>query len=219
MGKLINGIFGPIQGKVGPVVGSSWRGIPYIKAAYKTRTKNISDKEKGNRSKFSKAQYWLKPMLDFVRVGFKGYSPVSEGFVAAKSYLMKYAMAGVGAESTINPALVKVSFGDLPLSENISVNLIADDQLQFTWSTDIPRGASANDQVMLLAYDTEHQDYDPLNHYHYINFKTSGQFRSTGSDILHLKYTNGFTYHVYAAFVAEDRSSQSMSVYLGEVKM
>jgi len=60
MGRFTNGINSPIQGKVGTVVGSSWKGIPYVKSAYKKRTKKISKKEAGNRSKFGEAQFWLK---------------------------------------------------------------------------------------------------------------------------------------------------------------
>ena len=41
-----------------------------------------------NRKKFAAAQAWLKPIIDFVRVGFKGYNERFEGFVAAKSWLM-----------------------------------------------------------------------------------------------------------------------------------
>ena len=63
MGKLINGIYGSFEGKVGTVVGSSWKGIPYIKSAYKQRTKKVSEKELANRNKFAMAQAWLKPLL------------------------------------------------------------------------------------------------------------------------------------------------------------
>src|SRR4051812_43503132 len=98
MGRLINGINGHIQGKVGAVIGSSWKGIPYVKGPYKPRTKKISKDEKNNRSKFAKAHYWLKPLVEFVRIGFKGYTPLVEGFIAAKSYLLKNAFEGTGAD-------------------------------------------------------------------------------------------------------------------------
>jgi hypothetical protein len=79
MGRLINGINGAFEGKVGSVVGSSWKGIPYIKSAYKKRTKKVSAKELANREKFAMAQDWLKPLLPFVREGYKGYSSTVEG--------------------------------------------------------------------------------------------------------------------------------------------
>jgi hypothetical protein len=216
-------LIGSFSGKVGGIIGSSWKGIPYIKAAHKSRTKKISDKEKGNRSRFAMAQAWLKPLLEFVRVGFKGYTPTVEGYIAAKSYLMKNAMEGTGADSTINPALVRVSFGDLPLSENMAVELLEDNQLRFTWSTELPNDAHPCDQVMLLVIDVQHHDYDYRekneSHNHAYDFTTTGQFRETGSDTIYLPEAPGYTYQVYAAFVAHDRSRQSHSVYLGEIKV
>src|SRR6266702_4053124 len=115
MGKYVPGTFGPVQGKVGNVIASSWKGVPYLKGLYKPRTKPPRENETANRNKFAMAQFWLKPVVKFVREGFKGYSPLSEGFVAAKSYLLKNAFEGVAPDISINPALMKVSFGDLPL--------------------------------------------------------------------------------------------------------
>jgi hypothetical protein len=210
MGRLINGINGPIQGKVGTVIGSSRNGIPYLKGPYKSRTPKISKKEKGNRSKFARAQFWLKPLLHFVREGFKDYSRQSQGFVAAKSYLLLNAFEGTAQDITINPSLVKVSFGDLPLSGNIAANLTGKNKLQFTWDTDPVDGASPYDQVMILAYDIKNAA---------AYFKITGQFRNTGSDVLLVHAAKGITYHLYVAFTAADRSRQSHSVYLGEIKL
>lgn len=86
MGKLIDGINGPFLGKVSAGIGSSWKGIPYIKGPYKKRTGKSSEGERGNRNKFAIAQRWLQPTLDFVREGFKNYSPTVDGFPAAKSW-------------------------------------------------------------------------------------------------------------------------------------
>jgi hypothetical protein len=210
MAKFITGINGPVQGKVGTVSGSSWKGISYLKGPYKKRTKDISDKEKANREKFALAHKWLSPLLTFVRVGFRGYSPTSEGFIAAKSYLLRNAVEISPDGFTINPSLMKVSFGDLPLSGNMSVTKTPEDKLQFTWDKSTPDGGNAHDQVMMLAYDTAGRH--PL-------FVTNGQFRNTGTDTIPVSGEAGVTYHLYAAFLAVDRSRQSDSMYLGEMIM
>ena len=210
MGKLISGINGPFLGKIGTVHGSSWKGKPYVKGPYMPRTEKISDKEKGNRAKFAKAQYWLKPITDFVRVGFKGYTPTWEGFVAAKSHLMKNAMEGTGSEATIDPAKVKVSYGDLALQPDIAVKLIEGNKLLVTWNPEYNYngvdGVDPDDQVMILAYDIEQAEY---------NDTTTGQFRHIGSHTLQVD--PGHNYHIYVAFNAHDRSRQSDSVYLGTI--
>ncbi|MDP4261788.1 MAG: DUF6266 family protein [Bacteroidota bacterium] len=207
MGRFINGINGPVTGRVGTIIGSSRNGVAYVKGPYKKRTKRISKKEKANRDRFAMAQLWLQPILGFLRQGFKNYSERSEGFVAAKSWLLKNSFEEDGTAIRINPALVKVSFGDLPVANNITVSQPSPGQLKFTWDVSIVEGASPSDQVMLLAYDIENSQ---------ASFTITGQFRNTGSDILPVPRTRKRTYHLYAAFVASDRERQSHSVYLGE---
>src|SRR5690606_22476388 len=100
-----------------PVVGCTWKGIPYMRALPKKRTSKLSEAEIANRKRFGDAQIWLKPLLSFVRIGFKGFSPTVEGYVAAKSYLLRNAMEGEYPDFTINPAKMKLSYGNLPLPE------------------------------------------------------------------------------------------------------
>jgi hypothetical protein len=210
MAKLNNGILGPMTGKAGPLIGSSWKGIPYVKARPRKRTKRVGKDEAANRNKFGMAQYWLKPILGFVRQGFKGYTRTSEGFVAAKSYLLLNAVEETTSGFVIDPALVKVSFGDLPLPENIAVGLVDEQYLQFTWDVTGSEGGSPADQVMLLAYDVIRKD---------AYYTTTGQFRKMGMDRLMVSTMPETTYHLYFAMVAADRSSQSDSVYFGTISI
>jgi len=207
MGKYLEGVNGAITGKVGKVSGSTWKGIPYLKGPYKKRTKSISKDEVANRSRFSVAHYWLKPLLGFVREGFRGYTPTVEGFLAAKSYLMHNAM-GEKPHATIDPALVLLSYGDVSMSEDVAVCLNSDDELTFTWSTKSVKNGHARDQAMMVAYDVENNE---------AFYATLGQFRSAGTDKLEIGRNKGITYHVYFAFCSADRTSQSNSIYLGEV--
>ncbi len=209
MGRLSNGVHGALQGKMGQMIGSSRNGIPYVKGLYKDRTKTVSEKELANRKKFALAQSWLKPLLDFVREGFRGFSQRSEGFIAAKSWLLKNSFIQNASGMSIDPALVKVSFGDLYLPENLSVSQTDTGDLKFTWDP-VYKNGSGYDQLMVLAYDLERG---------YVQFNTTGQFRSTGTDMLKLERSRGKNFLVYAAFNAADRSRQSDSVYLGEWKV
>jgi hypothetical protein len=211
MGRLVNGINGPILGKVGSVIGSSRNGVHYIKGPYKNRTLKVSEKEMANRQKFKLAQAWLHPLLNFVRDGFRGYSQRSQGFVSAKSLLLKNAVVNNGSGLRVDPSLVKVSFGSLPLPENLTVKTTEDRELEFTWNPGSPSWPdSHSDQIMTLAYNVQSGEAE---------MNTTGQFRSVGRDILSLKKIEGKTFHVYAAFTAGDRSRQSDSVYLGEFKV
>ena len=156
------------------------------------------------------AQAWLKPVTEFIREGFKGYSPTVEGFIAAKSYLLKNAFEGIAPDFKINPALVKVSFGDVPLPKSIAAVAISHNEIQFTWDREDIATKNNYDQAMLLAYDIEHSK---------IHKKLIGEFRKAGADIVKLHNAKGNTYHLYMAFVAADRNTQSDSVYLGTISM
>jgi hypothetical protein len=206
MGSIHFGSLGPMSGKVGNIVISSWKGKPYVKSAPGERTAPPTTKEIANRKKWAMAHAWLKPITDFVREGFKNYTETVEGFIAAKSYLLKNAFEGEAPDIIINPALVKVSSGELPLPQNIKVTQNTNKELQFTWNTDDIEYNNRYDQVMLLAYDIEGG---------YAYKRLTGQLRMNGSDTLNVQRGFERTLHLYIAFVSANRLTRSNSLYLG----
>jgi len=147
MGQLISGINGHIRGKIGTVIGSSWKGIPYLKGPYSKRTGKAGPEETGNRNKFALAHFWLRPVLGFVRVGLKDYTPTVEGFNAAKSLLLLHAFEGVAPDRHINPALAKLSVGTLALSPDMAVAKTVQGQLAFTWDPGVVQEGHAKGAV------------------------------------------------------------------------
>jgi hypothetical protein len=205
MARYKNGINGTFMGKVGTVVGSVWNGLPYMRSAGNPRTAPAGENEQANRDKFAAAHLWLKPLLPLLREGFKGYSPTSYGYNAAKSYTLKYGMEG----GQVQPARVKISLGDLPLSDNLSATIVAVGKIDFIWSTDNTAYSDRNDQVMVLAYHPESAT---------AIYEIHGAFRHTGIQTLNISTAfAGKTLQLYAAFIAADRSRQSDSVYLGAI--
>lgn len=57
MAKYNYGINGPFSGKLGSVVGCTWKGIPYMRSLPKKRTAKISEAEQANRKKFEVAHF------------------------------------------------------------------------------------------------------------------------------------------------------------------
>lgn len=182
-----------------------------MRALPKKRTIPPTAGELANRKKWALSQQWLKPVQDFVRIGFKGYSPKSEGFIAAKSYILKNAITGEGETLAIDPARVKLSWGDLPLHNNLQMTGLKGKQIQFTWDPKFIDDIShEGDQIMMLAYNVEKDKVvDDLY----------GRARAHGSDMLNLNTSKTGTFHIYVAFVAHDRSRQSESVYMGTVEI
>jgi hypothetical protein len=209
MAKMNQGILGAFSGAIGPVIGSSWYGIPYMKSRPTKRAKSTSEKEKLTRTRFAMVHNWLQPLLDVVREGYKNHSLKSRGFNAAKSYVLKNAIEGTAPDLFINPALVKLSYGNLPISPGITVEKSGPAEIKFTWGPEIPADAHYADQVMLVAYNVEEKIARDILY---------GPLRGTGEATLPIPVA-GKPFHIYLAFIAHDRSRQSDSVYLGEIEM
>ena len=206
MAKLPNGLLGAPSGKVGPVVACTWKGQPYLRSLPRKRSGTPSEATLRNRGNFSLIHYWLKPLLEVVREGFKDYSVSNFGINAAKSVLTKRGLVKNGNDSYVDPSLVLLSFGDLPLSDSMEVELQGN-ELLFSWDPATGTGMNGRDQAMLVAYDPGKKE---------ANYVVNGNFRMNGSD--RLKLVKSGTYHLYAAFLAHDRSRQSESICLGSVE-
>jgi hypothetical protein len=209
MATIKNGIHGAFSGKVGKVVGYVSKGQAIMRTQGK-RTTQPTAKELLNREKFAASQKWLKPLTDFLRVGFKDYQPTYEGFVAAKSYNHKHALQCTEENKFfINPALALVSYGQQPLPIEVSVDCREGQELFFKWSTEDPY--EYNDHVMVVAYDTDSEEV-------HARYRTSIGLRKDGSAVFKLEESEkGRGFHVYIAFVSDDRKSRTNSKYLGKL--
>ena len=83
MGKINLGILGSFSGKVGNVVGGSWKGISYMRAKASSVSNPRTDGQMGQRSKFALVLGILKPMTGFIRVGYKRFTIKQTAFNAA----------------------------------------------------------------------------------------------------------------------------------------
>ncbi|MGY3055611.1 hypothetical protein ACVWYG_003832 [Pedobacter sp. UYEF25] len=205
MAILKNGANGGFSGKVGSIVGYELNGQDIIRALPKKRTKKPGETEQLNRDKFALTQHWLKPLLTYLRIGFKNYAPTYQGFVAAKSYNSKNALKeNEDGNTDVDPALALLSFGSLNLPQSISMEL-QDDKIVVTWVTE---GSDQDlDLAMLIAYVPETGE---------VSIDTAAAKRHTGTATLPMPHNpNEDAVHVYIAFVAFDHSAQSNSYYLG----
>ena len=73
MARLKNGINGPLSGKVGSVVGCSWKGVNYVRGLPRINKKR-TEAQKANQSRFAYVNAWLAPFKPFTSVGLLNYS-------------------------------------------------------------------------------------------------------------------------------------------------
>jgi hypothetical protein len=210
MAIVTGGINGPFKGKVGSIYGYTMNGKNIIKGAPRKSVKNKrgSAAQKVNRSKFTQMQQFLHPVLPFIQVGFNmvARSRQMSAHNAAKSYNMLNAFS---PEGDIDYSTALVSYGNL--AEPLTANVTADDNgLHFSWTNHIDsKNQSNSDQVMLLAYNPEKN----LAYY-----MLSGARRSSGAESLQIwKDETPYLYHIWIAFISDDRQNISRSTYLGEI--
>lgn len=207
-----NGIHGEFSGKVGTVIGYEVNGRQIIRGLPNKKSGKPTKRELLNRLKFAVSQQWLKPLTDFLRIGFANYQPTFQGFVAAKSYLLKNAMQITEDNQWfVDPALALISFGSQTLPLTASAVCNGQQEIVFTWDT---KGSfHYGDSAMVLVYD-----FDPKNKILSESFNTAIAKRSAGTATFKIPPKMiGRGLHVYLAFIADDRKNRSNSMYLGKL--
>lgn len=205
MAQLNNG---NLTGKLGNLVGFVREGKNLFRVKVR-RTAPPTEKELLNRYIFKLVQEWVTPLNPFVKLGFRNYRERLWGANAAKSLIFKEALQRNGYDSHIDPSLVKLSAGPVPLPASLQVEKTAEGDLEFSWDPTSEGNASPRDRIMMLAYHTEAGR---------AQFELSGAKRYQGRDRLPMFSALPGTWQLYAAFIGEEGVGQSESRYLGSIE-
>ena len=155
MGKINQGILGGFSGKVGTVVGSTWKSINYMRALAVNVHDAKSEKQLCQRGKFRTVVNFTKTITPFLRVGFQEHEEGRSAVNAATSYLMFHAVEGCADEAVLDFDKVRVSQGSLTAAADASAEVAAN-KVTFSWTDNSGVGsAKADDVAMVLAYDKD----------------------------------------------------------------
>jgi hypothetical protein len=208
MAKWFRGINSPIVGKLGDVVGSTWRGIPYAKTPPVRRKQGSSPAQQKQQTTFGMTNALLKYFKNVVKITFVTSDTRKTGMNNATKYNQKIAIAGEFPDLYVDFTKLTVAKGDLPPAEECAVT-VNGTTLTFTWKPNLGTGsAQERDQVVLVAYCPERKKCEEL-------FGTAN--RATGRAVLPVPLFKGEEVHTYIAFTTEDRKQSSDSVYAGSV--
>ncbi len=208
MGTIKQGILGGFSGKVGNVVGASWKGIDYIRSLPSSVSNPRTPGQVTQRTKFSMVQSFLTSMIPVIRVGFKKYTGKQTATNAAMSYNLKNGVIGEGSDLELDYPNLLISRGKLlpAPSPSVSINL---NDIIVEWDNTISGNASQTDEVILLIYNkTKGESKYEL-----------GKFvRTTGEASVAIPASwKGDTLECYLGFITEDGRVVSNSVYAGSV--
>ncbi len=210
MGKISQGVLGGFSGKVGNVVGGTWKGIDYMRIKPANVTNPRTEGQVDQRSKFSTVLRFLQPMTDFLRVGFKLYANKMTQFNAAMSYNLNNAITGAYPNFMVDYASALVTRGNLSGVANGAASSPSAGDVQITWDDNSGSGsAQATDKALIVLLNATRQE---------AVFTTAGPARSAGTETISVpsEYT-GEDVEVFLGFISEDGSKVANSSYLGSV--
>lgn len=211
MAKLKKGILGPISGKLGPVTGGTWKGIPYLRESTDpAKLKDRSAAQIANQEKFKFGNEWLVPFHPYISVGYMPLATVRTAISAAFSANYNSVISGTWPDLVFNYSKLLISKGNLPVLQNLEVALIADDRLEFTWQNIPHKHASYNDQLIVVAYSHELGVADGVIG---SALRRDQQYTFKFTDIL-----KGRALEIYVGLISMNRKKAADSVYLGRIE-
>ena len=210
MGTIKKGILGGFSGKVGTVVGASWKGISYMRSLPQHVKNPRTEGQVSQRSKFALVLNFLKPVTGFLRTGWKLYAHRQSPFNAATSYTLANAITGTYPDYAIDPSKVLVSRGSLAPAAVASATPVGGGTITFDWEDNSGVGnAKQTDKALIAVINPTKSEavYD-----------TAGAERMTVTqDITVPADWIGEDVETYIGFISEDSKEVANSVYLGTI--
>ena len=154
MGKISQGILGGISGKVGNVIGGSWKGIDYIRVKPSSVANPRTEGQVNQRNKFKAVLEFLQPSLGFVKVGFKSAAIKQTEFNAAMSYNLRNAITGSAPNFSVDFANTLLSSGNKKKPQDAAAVYDTAGKVHFSWAENSGEGdANEEDLMMMLVYN------------------------------------------------------------------
>jgi hypothetical protein len=206
MAKINKGILGAVSGKIGPVIGATWKTIAYIKA--------VSPKKPGKRTKAQIATQekmrfinnFLVPFHPYITVGMKNEAKSQTEISAAFSTNYHRTVLGTFPDLSVDYAQFIFSKGSLPMVSDMMITS-NNYTLQFTWNSQNGQKARFDDQMIIVLYvATLHKTQGFIG----------GVNRSANKCSLELTDNfRGKEIDIYASITSLDRKKIADNTYLG----
>jgi len=207
MATIKNGIIGPFSGRVGSVVGSRWRKIPYIKGNardYSNKGKP-SEKQLAHYKKFGLLNQFLAKVPAVLEVGFGNFTQKRTGCNAAFQYNFDHAfIEDEQGEPVLNYPALQFSRGALaPAGGEKAV--MEDGHIKISWNTKTyGLGGAMDDELHILVCEPDDDRFGgTVNRSQRYKGETSISWDPSGGPI-----------HIWLFWSDSSRKKVSPTVYL-----
>ncbi len=208
MGSISKGILGGFSGKVGNVIGGTWKGIDYMRSMPTKKAFTPSEKQLEQQMKFALIMRFLQPMAGLLKLTFNDFAVQETGINNAFSYNYRNAITGTYPAFTVNYSTALVSRGSLPNVLGPSVVVAAGGVLTFSWTDNSNVGtASGKDVALMVAYCAALKS---------VIFLAAGN-RSDMTADLNCSTFSGQVVETYLTFITDDGRTVANSIFTGEV--
>ena len=209
MGKIKTGILGGIQGKVGTVIGSTWRGESIMRALPKTAAKAPTESQRIQRLKFKAVSEFLNPLRTTLSTYFGNDTGVKSKYNMATSYHITNAVEITEQGTQILYPRVLVAKGTLFGFQNLTTTP-SETVITLNWEDNTVFGnAKAEDTVNVVCYIEEVNTF-------YVFESIANRDGLTASVTLPQNFL-GYNVEVYAFLYDKVSKTSSNSVYLGNI--
>ena len=203
MGHIRKGILGGFSGKVGTVVGASWKQTMYMRSL----PKNINDPktlaQRRQRVKFALVIALLRPLTAVLRVGWKRYATHQTAFNAATAYTFANAITGTFPNLQIDYKKVMISRGNLTPIQPPTLKG-SGGKITIAWKDNSGIGNAKPTDKLLLAL------INPVKNEVITRYDETE--RSEESFAIDLPHWTGNRVHIYIGFASDDGKEVSDSI-------
>lgn len=200
MATYHQGIHGPVKGKIGPVEGSSWKGVPVLKACKRSRRTNSSNQLE-HQSSFAFVNQFVKTLAELFRESFSEPGKALTGLNLAFRYTYQHALVDTYPHLALDYRRVFISRGSRMPAFDAAVLVNNAGMVKFSWSNNSGIAqANADDLVLLVLH------CPPLNRSMY---NVGNACRIDETALLDARAWSGHSAHAWLAFVNAERTEWS----------
>jgi len=207
MARYKNKLFDSITGSLGPAVVYQMYGKTYVRTKPEDYKDRKSKAQLSQRQKFMMVMHFLKPFKDLLRISFASQAIGRSAYHAAQSYNLKNGLMGEYPGYLIDLQEALLSYGPLPLPEQMSV-VRQQDGFEIKWQTDsLNKSPRGKDMLIVIG--------QPIYGQHDIEFRFTGICRSDQQFHWVTALSEHPKIHLWIAFQNQSQTEMSNSLYLG----
>jgi len=212
MARITKGILGGFSGKVGTVVGASWRGQDIIRSTPKPSSRKATGKQMLQQLKFKLVIGFLKPLTAIQNRYFGSGSGSKSRVNLAVSYTISEAVQVTADIPELVYSKVLITRGDLAGFQDITAAPQTGNIIRLSWQDNSAQGnASATDKASVVCYS---EDLGTFGIFESVAARTGLTYDVTLPD-----YYAGKQVQVWAYFHNTEETSASNSAYLGALTL